>query len=193
MKKDFELLKKHTEVIYNGIRTKITGGVIVKLLSNYMEDIWDYLTEKYPEKDFSDGEAWDYDPRFQYFKYDEVGEEYIVLSLDEMSDKDIDWEYDYVLVDTSAFPTYERWTMDSIICLTDVDVAHDIHDLTDEQLKELRGEVCIGSCFSADYNNSFFLDRSELSCYCDSYDEWLEEKGIDDSPEEFSYYMREVA
>ena len=193
MKKDFELLNKPTEVIYNGIRTKITGGVIVKLLSNYMEDIWDYLTEKYPEKDFRDGEAWDYDPRFQYFKYDEVGEEYIVLSLDEMSDKDIDWEYDYVLVDTSAFPTYERWTMDSIICLTDVDVAHDIHDLTDEQLQELRGEVCIGSYFSADYNNSFFIDRSELSCYCDSYDEWLEEKGIDDSPEEFSYYMREVA
>ena len=193
MKKDFELLKKPTEVIYNGIRTKITCGVIVKLLSNYMEDIWDYLTEKYPEKDFSDGEAWDYDPRFQYFKYDEVGEEYIVLSLDEMSEKDIDWEYDYVLVDTSAFPTYERWTMDSIICLSDVDVAHDIHDLTDEQLQELRGEVCIGSYFSSDYNNSFFLDRSELSCYCDSYDEWLEEKGIEDSPEEFSYYMREVA
>ena len=193
MKKDFELLKKPTEVIYNGIRTKITGGVIVKPLSNYMEDIWDYLTEKYPEKDFSDGDAWDYDPRFQYFKYDEVGEEYIVLSLDEMSEKDIDWEYDYVLADTSAFPTYERWTIDSIICLTDVDVAHDIHDLTDEQLQELRGEVCIGSYFSADYNNSFFIDRSELSCYCDSYEEWLEEKGIEDSPEEFSYYMREVA
>lgn len=193
MKNDFELLKKPTEVIYNGIRTKITGGVIVKLISNYMDDIWDYLTEKYPEKDFSEGDAWDYDPRFQYFKYDEVGEEYIVLSLDEMSEKDIDWEYDYVLVDTSAFPTYERWTMDSIICLTDVDVAHDIHDLTDEQLQELRGEVCIGSYFSADYNNSFFLDRSELSCYCESYDEWLEEKGIEDSPEEFSYYMREVA
>lgn len=194
MKKDFELLKKPTEVIYNGIRTKITGGgVIVKLLSNYMEDVWDYLTEKYPEKDFSEGEAWDYDPRFQYFKCDEVGEAYIVLSLDEMSEKDIDWECDYVLVDTSAFPTYERWTMDSIIFLTDVDVAHDIHDLTDEQLQELRGEVCIGSYFSADYNNSFFLDRSELSCYCDSYDEWLEEKGIEDSPEEFSYYMREVA
>ena len=193
MKKDFELLKKPTEIIYNGIRTKITGGVIVKLLSNYMEDIWDYLTEKYPEKDFSEGEAWDYDPRFQYFKYDEVGEEYIVLSLDEMSEKDIDWEYDYVLVDTSAFPTYERWTMDSIICLTDVDVAHDIHDLTDEQLQELRGEVCIGSYFSADYNNSFFLDRSELIGYCESYEEWLEEKCIEDSPEEFSYYMREVA
>ena len=33
MKKDFELLKTPTEVIYNGIRTKIAGGgVIVKLL-----------------------------------------------------------------------------------------------------------------------------------------------------------------
>ena len=187
-------MKKPTEVIYNGIRTKITGGgVIVKLLSNYMEDIWDYLTEKYPEEDFSEGDAWDYDPRFQYFKYDEVGEEYIVLSLDEMSEKDIDWEYDYVLVDTSAFPTYERWTMDSIICLTDIDVAHNIYDLTDEQLKELRGEIRIGSMYYSDYNNSFFIDRSELSGYCESYEEWLEEKGIEDSPEEFSYYMREVA
>ena len=185
-------MKKDTEVIYNGIRTKITGGVIVKLLSNYMEDIWDYLTEKYPEKDFSDGDAWDYDPRFQYFEYDGVGDEYIVLSLDDMSENDIDWEYDYVLIDTSDIPSYLQ-DLNRIVCLTDIDVAHNIYDLTDEQLKELHGEVCIGSMYYSDYNNSFFLDRSELIGYCESYEEWLEEKGIEDSPEEFSYYMREVA
>ena len=192
MKKGFELLKKPTEVIYNGIRTKITGGVIVKLLSNYMEDIWDYLTEKYPEEDFSDGNAWDYDQRFQYFEYDGVGDEYIVLSLDDMSENDIDWEYDYVFIDTSDIPSYLQ-DLNKIVCLTDIDVAHNIYDLTDEQLKELRGEVCIGSMYYSDYNNSFFLDRSELIGYCDSYEEWLEEKDIEDSPEEFSYYMREVA
>ena len=193
MKKDFELLKKDTEVIYNGIRTKITGGgVIVKLLSNYMEDIWDYLTEKYPEKDFSEGEAWDCDPRFQYFEYDGIGDEYIVLSLDDMSENDIDWEHDYVLIDTSDIPSYLQ-DLNRIVCLTDMDVAHNIYDLTDEQLKELRGEVRIGSMYYSDYNNSFFLDRSELIGYCESYEEWLEEKGIEDSPEEFSYYMREVA
>ena len=192
MKKDFELLKKDTEVIYNGIRTKITGGVVVKLLSNYMEDIWDYLTEKYPDKDFSDCDAWDYDPRFQYFEYDGVGDEYIVLSLDDMSENDIDWEYDYVLIDTSDIPSYLQ-DLNRIVCLTDIDVAHNIYDLTDEQLKELRGEVRIGSMYYSDYNNSFFLDRSELIGYCESYEEWLEEKGIEDSPEEFSYYMREVA
>ena len=193
MKKDFELLKKDTEIIYNGIRTKITGGgVIVKLLSNYMEDIWDYLTEKYPENDFSDGDAWDYDPRFQYFEYDGVGDEYIVLSLDDMSENDIDWEYDYVLIDTSDIPSYLQ-DLNRIVCLTDIDVAHDIYDLTDEQLKELHGEVRIGSMYCSDYNNSFFLDRSELIGYCESYEEWLEEKGIEDSPDEFSYYMREVA
>ena len=194
MKKDFELLKKPTEVIYNGIRTKITGGgVIVKLLSNYMEDIWDYLTEKYPEEDFSEGDAWDYDPRFQYFKYDEVGEEYIVLSLDEMSEKDIDWEYDYVLVDTSAFPTYERWTMDSIRALNEIDVPIDIHELSEEQLKKLRKEIHIGSCYFSDYNNSMFIDRNVLSSYCENYEEWLEEENIEDSPEEFAYYILEVA
>ena len=186
-------MKKPTEVIYNGIRTKITGGgVIVKLLSNYMEDIWDYLTEKYPENDFSEGDAWDYDPRFQYFEYDGVGDEYIVLSLDDMSENDIDWEYDYVLIDTSDIPSYLQ-DLNRIVCLADIDVAHNIYDLTDEQLKELRGEVCIGSMYCSDYNNSFFLDRSELIGYCESYEEWLEEKGIEDSPEEFSYYMREVA
>ena len=193
MKKDFELLKKDTEVIYNGIRTKITGGgVIVKLLSNYMEDIWDYLTEKYPEEDFSEGDAWDYDTRFQYFEYDGVGDEYIVLSLDDMSEYDIDWEHDYVLIDTSGIPSYLQ-DLNKIVCLTDIDVAHNIYDLTYEQLKELRREVCIGSMYYSDYNNSFFLDRSELIGYCESYEEWLEEKGIEDSPEEFSYYMREVA
>lgn len=192
MKKDFELLKNETEVIYNGIRTKITGGVIVRLLSNYMEDIWDYLTEKYPEKDFSDGDEWDYDPRFQYFEYDGIGDEYIVLSLDDMSENDIDWEYDYVLIDTSDIPSYLQ-DLNRIVCLTDIDVAHNIYDLNDEQLKELRGEVRIGSMYYSDYNNSFFLDRSELIGYCESYEEWLEEKCIEDSPEEFSYYMREVA
>lgn len=193
MEKNIELLKKPTEVIYNGIRTKITGGgVIVKLLSNYMEDVWDYLTEKYPEEDFSDGEAWDYDPRFQYFEYDSCGDEYIVLNLDDMSEDDIDWEYDYVFIDTSDIPSYLQ-DLNKIVCLTDIDVAHDISGLTDEQLKQLRGEVCIGSMYYSDYNNSFFIDRSELSSYCEAYDEWLEEKGIEDSPEEFSYYMREVA
>ena len=192
MKKDFELLKKPTEVIYNGIRTKITCGVIVKLLSNYMEDIWDYLTEKYPEKDFSEGDAWDYDPRFQYFEYDGFGDEYIVLNLDDMSEDDIDWESDYVLIDNSKIPSYVQ-DLNKIVCLTDIDVAHNIYDLNDEQLKELHGEVRIGSMYYSDYNNSFFIDRSELMDYCESYEEWLEEKGIEDSPDEFSYYMREVA
>ena len=192
MTKDFELLKKPTEVIYNGIRTKITGGFIVKLLSNYMEDIWDYLTEKYPEKDFSDGEAWDYDPRFQYFEYDGVGDEYIVLSLDDMSENDIDWEYDYMLIDNSNIPSYFQ-DLNKIVELSDIDISHYVRELTDEQLKELRGEICIGSMYYSDYNNSFFIDRSELIGYCESYEEWLEEKGIEDSPEEFSYYMREVA
>ena len=186
-------MKKPTEVIYNGIRTKITGGgVIVKLLSNYMEDIWDYLTEKYPDEDFSDGEAWDYDPRFQYFEYDSFGDEYIVLNLDDMSEDDIDWESDYVLIDNSMIPSYVQ-DLNKIVELSDIDISHDVRELTDEQLKELRGMVCIGSIFLADFNNPFFIDRSELIDYCESYDEWLEEKGIEDSPEEFSYYMREVA
>ena len=84
-----------------------------------------------------------------------------------MSENDIDWEYDYVFIDTSDIPSYLQ-DLNKIVCLTDIDIAHNIYDLTDEQLKELRIEVCIRSMYYSDYNNSFFLDRSELRDYYES-------------------------
>lgn len=38
-----------------------------------------------------------------------------------------------------------------------------------------------------------FIDRNVLSSYCENYEEWLEEENIEDSPEEFAYYILEVA
>ena len=101
----------------------------------------------------------------------------------------IDWDSDYVRIDTNDIPSYLQ-DLNEIVCLTDVDIAHDIHDLEDWQLKKLREKVCIGSIYISDYNNPFFIDRSMLSCYCEAYEEWLLNEGGEDSPEWFSYYIR---
>ena len=173
MKKDFELLKKDTEVIYNGIRTEIEPCRILR-------PSWVY--------EGTDEEA---NATLRDF-YDPMGTHFYELDVNQMTPDMIDWDYDYMRIDTSDIQSYLQ-DLNEIVSLSDIDVARDISELTDEQLKKLRGEICVGSIYSSDYNNSFFLDRSELSGYCESYEEWLEEKGIEDSPEEFSYYMREVA
>ena len=173
MKNDFELLKKDTEVIYNGIRTEIEPCRILR-------PSWVY--------EGTDEEA---NATLCDF-YDPMGTHFYELDVNQMTPDMIDWDYDYMRIDTSDIQSYLQ-DLNEIVSLSDIDVARDISELTDEQLKKLRGEICVGSIYSSDYNNSFFLDRSELIGYCESYEEWLEEKGIEDSPEEFSYYMREVA
>jgi len=192
MKKDFELLKSSPDVIVNGIRTKVFGDFIARPYWNYMDGIWEYLRKRFPNTEF-DGEAWDMDPRFERFEYGEFGEQYIVLNLGSMNADEVDWEYDYVFVDTSEFPSYEQWTMDKMRCLNEIDVPHDIFELSEEQLKELRGKICAGSCYLADYNNPMFIDRKVLSDYVESYLEWCEEKNVKDTGDEFAYYIKEVA
>ena len=193
MKKDFELLTTYgAEFIVGGIRTTIDCDFLVRPFENYMSDIWDYLEKKFPGEDFKDY-PWDIDPRFERFEYDEFGTKYIVLNMGSVREDEVDWEYDCVFVNTEEFPSYERWKMDSIRALNEIDVPIDIHELSEEQLKKLRKEIHIGSCYFSDYNNSMFIDRNVLSSYCENYEEWLEEENIEDSPEEFAYYILEVA
>lgn len=193
MKKDFELLKSSPKVIVNGISTTVDGDFIARPFWNYMDDIWEYIEKRFPGETFEEGEAWDIDPRFERFEYDELGYQYVVLNTGNMKEDEIDWDYDYVFVDTSNFPSYEQWNIDKMKCLSDIDLPHDIHDLSDEQLKELRGKICAGSCYLADYNNSMFIDRDVLSGYAESYLEWIEVENLKDTGEEFAYYIREVA
>lgn len=192
MKKDFELLKSSPDVIVNGIRTKVYGDFIARPYWNYMDNVWGYLEKRFPGETF-DGEAWDADPRFERFEYNEFGEQYVVLNLGSMNADEIDWDYDYVFVDTSDFLSYEQWAIDKMKCLSDIDIPHNIFELTEEQLKKLRGKICAGSCFLADYNNTMFIDRDVLSDYVESYLEWCEEGNFKDTPDEFAYYIKEVA
>lgn len=70
-------------------------------------------------------------------------------------------------------------------------------DLTKEELEQLRKEVCVGSCFISDYENSFNINPDEVCDYCDGYWEFLwseykEEAENIDSPEEFAIYCMHV-
>ena len=68
-----------------------------------------------------------------------------------------------------------------------------IWDLDEEQLKKLRSEISIGSCYLSDYENSFELDTKEVSGYAEAYDEYISDENLEDTPQEFADYMLCVA
>ena len=67
-----------------------------------------------------------------------------------------------------------------------------IWDLDEEQLKQLRSEICVGSCYGSDYENSFEIDSDEVYNYSEGYLSFLEECGYEDTPEEFAVYCMSV-
>ena len=72
--------------------------------------------------------------------------------------------------------------------------AHELPDLSYEDLMELYGQIGVGSIFIADYRNSFGIDPHLLSAYGDGFWEDLEEKyGKDaeahNTAEEFADYV----
>ena len=79
--------------------------------------------------------------------------------------------------------------------LNELSVYAEIGDLTFEELKTLRSEISVGSCYLADYDNSFGVDRNVVSSICDGYLEWLDEcfgeelADENDTPENFAHYI----
>lgn len=67
-----------------------------------------------------------------------------------------------------------------------------LRDLSFDELTQLRSEVCVGSCFLADYENSWFIDTNEVCDACDSYEKWLETERLEDTPENFAYFIQEA-
>lgn len=68
-----------------------------------------------------------------------------------------------------------------------------IYDLDEFQLKKLRNEISIGSVYYSDYCNSFDIDEDEVMRYSESYDDYINESNLEDTPEEFADYILSVA
>lgn len=73
------------------------------------------------------------------------------------------------------------------------EVDRNVYDLSEDELKKLRGQICLGSIYLNDYANDFNVDEDELYNECESYQDWLDEEQLHDSPEEFAYYIKEIA
>ena len=68
-----------------------------------------------------------------------------------------------------------------------------ITELTEKELIKLKKQIHPGSFFYADYENTFGVERKELSDVCDSYIEALENESqyewlTKDTPENFAEY-----
>ena len=74
----------------------------------------------------------------------------------------------------------------------DLEVYNTIWDLTHEELYDLRGEVTLGSCYLADYNNKFGIDSNQVYTFCEGYGESIGWKDEDDTPEAFADYCESV-
>lgn len=63
-----------------------------------------------------------------------------------------------------------------------------ISNLSFKELKELRSQICIGSCFIADYKNNLGVSAEEVCEFSDSYCESIDWNFSEDTPENFADY-----
>ena len=202
MKEDFSLLKVGTQIVTDcGVLTEISEGYIYRPTSIYFKDAWECVQKQHPDWDFSDGDAIDYDNRFVEIVSDpwlftnNVFGDYIVLDLSKMTPEEINWDEDYIRVDVSENASYERELHDSLMALRDIELPRDIYELNEDELIELYNSVGVGSMYYSDYNNSFHVDRKQVSDYVEGfetaqYDEYGEdeyEKHL--TAEEFADYV----
>ena len=91
---------------------------------------------------------------------------------------------DYCPIGLRLLTEYEKEELDE---LREEKEIH-IWDLDEEQLKKLRSEICVGSCYGSDYKNSFEIDTDEVYNYSEDYLSFIEECGYEDTPKEFAEY-----
>ena len=171
MKNDFCLLKKGTEIVLdNGIKTTIASNELLKEDFSYM---W--------SKD---------DERVISTITDEYGDHYAVLDLEKLTPEDIDWSNDSIFVpkEDCKVNRYQD------VYLSDVELPREIGELDREILKEMRDSVCIGSIYTSDFNNEFFVDRNVVMATTeDFYEEQKQKYGdkVDEhlSGEEFADFV----
>ena len=174
MKNDFCLLKKGTEIVLdNGIKTTIASNELLK------ED----FSYKWSEDD----------ERVISTITDEYGGHYAILDLEKLTPEDIDWTNDSIFVpkEDCKVNRYQD------VYLSDVELPREIGELDRESLKEMRDSVCIGSIYTSDFNNEFFVDRNVVMATTEDFYEKQKQKygdKVDEhlSGEEFANFVLNI-
>lgn len=68
-----------------------------------------------------------------------------------------------------------------------------ISDLSEDELKELRHQICVGSCYISDFANTLGVDEDEVCTMSEEYDNWCDTEGIEDTADNFAFYVLEIA
>lgn len=163
MKNDFCLLKKGTEIVLDdGIMTTIASNELLK-------------------EDFSYKWSKD-DERVISTITDEYGDHYVILDLEKLTPEDIDWTNDSIFVpkEDCKVNRYQD------VYLSDVELPREIGELDRESLKEMRDSVCIGSIYTSDFNNEFFVDRNVVMATTEDFYEKQKQKYGDTVDEHLS-------
>lgn len=160
---DFCLLKKGTEIVLdNGIKTTIASNELLKEDFTYM---W--------SKD---------DERVISTITDEYGDHYAILDLEKLTPEDIDWTNDSIFVPKEDCKVNKYQD----VYLSDVELPREIGELDRESLKEMRDSVCIGSIYTSDFNNEFFVDRNVVMATTEDFYEKQKQKYDDKVDEHLS-------
>ena len=107
-------------------------------------------------------------------------------------------------IDTKRFVSLEGYVFDDEIeilvrdekgekyyaTLEELSVYATMEDLSFEDLKSLREQISLGSCYLADYENSFGVDRNEVCSYADGFGEEIGWNDDLDTPENFALYCQ---
>lgn len=105
--------------------------------------------------------------------------------------------YEWIVRDENDFTNY--WYCD----YDDLESVRKITDLTTDELKKLRKQICIGSLYVSDCNNTLNVPAKEVSDYADCYVDYLlslcgegatlAQAYERDSADEFAYYIENIA
>ena len=124
---------------------------------------------------------------------DEYGDHYAILDLEKLTPEDIDWTNDSIFVpkEDCKVNRYQD------VYLSDVELPREIGELDRESLKEMRDSVCIGSIYTSDFNNEFFVDRNVVMATTEDFYEKQKQKygdKVDEhlSGEEFANFVLNI-
>lgn len=67
-----------------------------------------------------------------------------------------------------------------------------VEDLSENELKELYGQVVWGSMYLSDYSNDWDIEEEEVCDVCEDYERWVSEEKFDDTEETFAHYIMDV-
>lgn len=154
MKQNISIIQNEREVIYNGVKTTVKPYILLPI------GAYNASLNKAT------------DAAYDHSAYDWFGDEYAALDANKIKEGDFCWDDVYVELDEEPIHVTNQW---HVYSHESIDTPQSLGDLSYDEAKQLRSQVCIGSCYLADFENSFGIDRNDVSEACEAFQERQED------------------